>query len=147
MARVLYSHLNADDVASKAYPEGHLIHWEIRSFFTEQSYISIYWFKYGIPFDKEPINGIAFYGYEADENILNDVREYLYKKFEGKLLVRSHRIFFDNSKVIIDNISIATLAKDIDKQFKCMSEISLEFDNIEEELVRQLFHRPLIIEK
>ncbi len=147
MAKVLCWHLSADEVANKVYPEENLIHWEIRSFFNEQSYISIYWFKYGIPFDKEPINGIAIYGYEVDNNILDRVKVFLHKKFEGNILTRAHRIFFDNAKRITDNVSIASLTKEIDKEFKCVSEIWLEFDNIDEGLIKQLFNKPLIIEK
>ncbi|GIU71552.1 MAG: hypothetical protein KatS3mg003_1031 [Candidatus Nitrosocaldaceae archaeon] len=147
MAKVLYWHLKPDDVADKEYPVDKLIHWEIRSYFDEQSYASIYWFKNGVPFDKEPINGLAMYGYELDEKIIDDIKEFINKEFGGNVLRRSHRIFFDGSKVIKDNRSIAELAKRLDDRFRCISEIWLEFEDIEEEFAKKLFKKPLIIEK
>lgn len=147
MARVLYWHLTPDDVANKEYPEDKLIHWEIRSYLDEKSYISIYWFRSGVPFDKEPINGLAMYGYEIDDSIIEKVKDFISREFGGEVLTRSHRIFFDNSKVIIDNRSIAALAKKIDQQFKLISEVWLEFEDIEEGFAKKLFKKPLIIDK
>ncbi len=147
MARVLYWHLTPDDIANKEYPIDKLIHWDIRSYLNEQSYISIYWFKNGIPFDKEPINGLAMYDYEVNNDIIEEIKDYINREFGGDILRRSHRIFFYNSKIITDNRSIALLAKKIDERFKTVSEIWLEFDEIDEEFAKKLFKKPLIIDK
>lgn len=147
MARILYWHLTPDNVANKEYPVDKLIHWEIRSYLNEQSYISIYWFKTGVPFDKEPINGLALYGYEVNNNVIEKVKDFVTQEFGGEVLMRSHRIFFDNSRIITDNRSIASLAKKIDEKFKTVSEIWLEFNDMEEEFAKKLFKKPLIIDK
>ncbi len=139
-------HITPKDLASREYPEDKLIHWEIRAYRGE-SYVSLYWFKEGIPFDKEPINGLALYGYEISDNDLKLFADYIHKEFGGNVLRRSYRIFLENSKIIKDNKSLADLAEDISREFKLVSEIWLEFDGIEESLAKRLFNAPIIINK
>ena len=147
MAKVLYWHLTPDEVAGKEYPIDKLIHWEIRLFFDERSYISIFWFKEGVPFDKEPINGIAMYGYEIVDSKVEEVKDYLHEQVGGEVLRRSHRIFFEDSKRLLDNKSIAELANMLKDRFNAIVEIWLEFDGIDEKDAKKIFKKPLIIEK
>ena len=66
MTRMLYWHLTPQEVNDTTYPVEKLVHWEIRVGFSEESYFSVFWFKMGVPYDKEPINGIAMYAVECN---------------------------------------------------------------------------------
>lgn len=147
MAKILYWHLTIDDVKNREYPTDKLVHWEIRTIINEESHLSIFWFRDGIPFDKEPINGIAMYGYEVEHNLVERMKDILHKELGGDILVRSHRIFLDKCNIRIDNKSIAELATKVSNELGYRSEIWLEFDNIDENYAKKLFNKPLIINK
>ena len=59
--RVRYWRLNFDDLANAKYPVENVNHWEIKCLQGEYEHFGIFWYKYGTPFDKEPVNGICFY--------------------------------------------------------------------------------------
>ncbi len=136
---MLYWHLTPQEVSSTAYPVEKLVHWEIRCGFSEESYFSVFWFKMGIPYDKEPINGIAMYAVECSEETVTTLEEYLKNTLGGSIVRKSPRIFLSGAKITLDNKFIADIAMQLTRRFDAGSEIWLEFDDLTEDEQQQLF--------
>ncbi|MEM2759511.1 MAG: hypothetical protein QXU32_03640 [Nitrososphaerales archaeon] len=139
MAKVLYWHLTPQEVSETPYPTEKLIHWEVRCGFSEESYISIYWFKVGIPYDKEPINGVAMYTVECSKEVSAALEEYLSKTIGGNMVKRGHRAFFAGANVARDNKSLSDFAKKLVAKFNAGGEIWLEFDGLTDQEAQTLF--------
>ena len=139
MARMLYWHLTPQEVSNTVYPVEKLVHWEIRCGFSEESYFSVFWFKAGVPYDKEPINGIAMYAVECSDEIVNALEDFLKSKFGGEILRRSYRTFLSGARIALDNRFIADLATQLTAKFSAGSEIWLEFDGLTADEVSLLF--------
>ncbi|MFQ5940342.1 MAG: hypothetical protein ACE5KA_01405 [Nitrososphaerales archaeon] len=138
MAKILYWHLTPQEVSETPYPAEKLIHWEIKCGFSEESYFSIYWFKVGIPYDKEPINGVALYMVECSQ-IANELEAFLLNTIGGKIVKRGYRTFFAGANIGNDNISLSDLAKKLVTEFHAGGEIWLEFDGLTDREVQTLF--------
>jgi len=136
---MLYWHLTPQEVSSTTYPVEKLIHWEIRCGFSEESYISVFWFKAGVPYDKEPITGIAMYAVECSEDIVTTLEDFLKNQLGGTIIKKSPRTFLSGARVALDNTFIANLATQVTKKFDAGSEIWLEFDQLTEDEAKQLF--------
>jgi hypothetical protein len=139
MGRTLYWHLTAQEVNDTSYPAEKLLHWEIRCGFSEESYFSVYWFRTGTPYDKEPINGIAFYGVECSGEVMNALEDFLKNNLGGSIIKRGYRTFLSGAKVEIDNKFLADLALQITRKFGAGGEIWLEFEGLSEEEEQTLF--------
>jgi len=139
MARMLYWHLTPQEVSDTTYPVEKLVHWEIRCGFSEESYFSVFWFKMGVPYDKEPINGIAMYAIECNEEIVTVLEEFLKNMLGGSIVKKSPRTFLSGAKIALDNKFIADLATQLAKKFDAGGEIWLEFDGLTEDEQQQLF--------
>ncbi len=139
MARVLYWHLTPQEVLARPYPVDKLLHWEIRCILSNESYSSVYWFKAGVPYDKEPILGIAFYANGISKELEEKMIKFLQGKVGGTLMRRSYRTFFSDARIRIDNEYIARLALSMDEEFNARSEIWLEFDGLSDDEVKSLY--------
>ena len=139
MARMFYWHLTPQEVSSTTYPVEKMVHWEIRCGFSEESYFSVFWFKMGIPYDKEPINGIAMYAVECSEETVTTLEDYLKNTLGGSIVRKSPRTFLSGAKVTLDNKFIADLAMQLTRRFDAGSEIWLEFDDLTEDEQQRLF--------
>lgn len=136
---MLYWHLTPQEVGETQYPAEKLVHWEIRCGFSEESYFSVYWFKVGIPYDKEPVNGIAVYTVECSKEVAAALEDFLSSTVGGTIVKRGYRAFFSGAKVGLDNRSISDLAKKLVAKFKAGGEIWLEFDGLTDEEAQRLF--------
>ena len=139
MTRMLYWHLTPQEVSSTAYPVEKLVHWEIRCGFSEESYFSVFWFKTGVPYDKEPISGIAMYAVECSEEIVTALEDFLKNSLGGTIIKKSPRTFLSGARIALDNRFIANLTMQLTKKFDAGGEIWLEFDNLTEDEAKQLF--------
>jgi hypothetical protein len=139
MGRMLYWHLTIQEVSNTSYPVEKLIHWEIRCGFSEESYFSVFWFKVGVPYDKEQINGIAMYGVECSDEIVTALEDFLKNTLGGEIMRKSPRTFLSGARITLDNMFIANLATQLTKKFNAGSEIWLEFDDLTEDEEKQLF--------
>jgi len=139
MARMLYWHLTPQEVSGTPYPAEKLVHWEIRCGFSEESYFSVFWFKLGVPYDKEPISGIAMYAVECSEEIVTALEDFLKDTLGGSIIRKSPRTFLSGARVALDNGFIANLATQLTKKFNAGGEIWLEFDDLTEDEAKQLF--------
>jgi len=139
MVKMLYWHLTAKEVSATQYPVDKLMHWEVRCGFSEESYFSLYWFKVGVPYDKEPINGVALYTVECTKEIASGLEEFLSNTLGGKIIKKSFRTFFSGAKIELDNKFISDLAGKIITKFNAGGEIWLEFDGLTDEESKTLF--------
>jgi hypothetical protein len=139
MAKMLYWHLTPQEVSETQYPAEKLIHWEIRVGFSEESYFSIYWFKVGVPYDKESINGVGMYTVECSKEVANTLEEFLSNTIGGNIVRRGYRTFFAGANIGRDNRSLSDLAKKLSTKFNAGGEIWLEFDGLTDGEAQTLF--------
>ena len=133
--RIRYWHLTIFEILNARYPIDKLNHWEIKCLYGDHEHFGIFWYKYGTPFDKEPVHGICFYYNEIPENIIKELTNYLVAKFSGKILRRQSRVFLEGSKEINDSSNIGQLANEISLKFLIPVEITLEFEKVTKEEV------------
>jgi hypothetical protein len=133
--RIRYWHLTIPEILNAKYPLDKVNHWEIKCLYGEHEHFGIFWYKYGTPFDKEPVHGICFYYNEIPENIIKELTNYLVAKFGGKILRRQSRVFLEGSKEINDSYNISQLANEISLKFSIPVEITLEFEKVTKEEV------------
>jgi hypothetical protein len=133
--RIRYWHLTISEILNARYPIDKLNHWEIKCLYGDHEHFGIFWYKYGTPFDKEPVHGICFYYNEIPENIIKELTHYLVAKFSGQILRRQTRVFLEGSKEINDSSNIGQLANEISLKFSIPVEITLEFEKVTKEEV------------
>jgi hypothetical protein len=133
--RIRYWHLTIPEILNARYPLDKVNHWEIKCLYGEHEHFGIFWYKYGTPFDKEPVHGICFYYNEIPENIIKELTNYLVAKFGGKILRRQSRVFLEGSKEINYSYNISQLANEISLKFSIPVEITLEFEKVTKEEV------------
>jgi hypothetical protein len=133
--RIRYWHLTIPEILNARYPLDKVNHWEIKCLYGEHEHFGIFWYKYGTPFDKEPVHGICFYYNEIPENIIKELTNYLVAKFGGKISRRQSRVFLEGSKEINDSYNISQLANEISLKFSIPVEITLEFEKVTKEEV------------
>jgi hypothetical protein len=133
--RIRYWHLTIPEILNAKYPLDKVNHWEIKCLYGEHEHFGIFWYKYGTPFDKEPVHGICFYYNEIPEKIIKELTNYLVAKFDGKILRRQSRVFLEGSKEINDSYNISQLANEISLKFSIPVEITLEFEKVTKEEV------------
>jgi len=133
--RIRYWHLTISEILKARYPLDKVNHWEIKCLYGEHEHFGIFWYKYGTPFDKEPVHGICFYYNEIPENIIKEVLNYLVTKFGGKILRRQSRVFLEGSTEINDSNNIGQLANEISLTFSIPVEITVEFERVTKEEV------------
>jgi hypothetical protein len=142
--RLRYWRLGITDVMETKYPTEKANNWEIKCTLGEYQHFGVFWFKYGTPFDKEPIYGICFYYNDIPKQTLDDLLEFLTSKFGGKALFRQSRVFLQGSKEFADPKSIGTLANELSLKFRAPVEITIEFEKVtKDEHEKNAFNFPL----
>ncbi|HET6640165.1 MAG TPA: hypothetical protein VFG77_01005 [Nitrososphaeraceae archaeon] len=128
--RIRYWRLTTEDLFRATYPLERANHWEIKCLQGEYEHFGIFWYKYGTPYDKEPIHGLAIYYNDIPKNKVDELIEMLHDSFGGEILRRQSRVFLNGSKEFTDPEEIAKLAVDIGDRFKGPVEITIEFEEI-----------------
>jgi hypothetical protein len=135
--RVRYWRLSITDVLNATYPAEKTNHWDIKCMQGEHEHFGVFWFRYGTPFDKEPVHGICFYFNDVSQEIIADLASFLQSKFGGKLLYRQSRGFLQGSKEFADGKSIGMLANELSLRFSAPVELTIEFEKMAKEEVDQ----------
>jgi hypothetical protein len=135
--RVRYWRLSITDVLNATYPAEKTNHWDIKCMQGEHEHYGVFWFRYGTPFDKEPVHGICFYFNDVPRKIIDDLASFLQSKFGGKLLYRQSRGFLQGSKEFADGRSIGMLANELSLRFSAPVELTIEFEKMEKEEIDQ----------
>src|SRR5919205_3981574 len=115
--RLRYWRLGITDVLEAKYPVEKANHWEIKCMQGEYQHFGVFWYRYGTPFDKEPIHGICFYYNEIPEESIQMLKDFLSNKFGGTPIRRKTRVFLQGSQEFSDPKSIGILAKEISTKF------------------------------
>lgn len=141
--RVRYWRLGIADVLEAKYPIEKANHWEIKCMQGEYQHFGVFWYKYGTPYDKEPVHGICIYHNEIQEKTVQDITNFLHSKFGGKILYRQTRVFLQGSKEFTDPKSIGVLANELSLQFNAQVELTIEFEQVtKEEQEQNAFNLP-----
>ena len=135
--RVRYWRLGITDVLNATYPAEKANHWDIKCIQGEHEHYGVFWFRYGTPFDKEPVHGICFYFNDVSSKIIDDLASFLQSKFGGKLLYRQSRGLLQGSKEFADGRSIGTLANELSLRFSAPVELTIEFEKVHKEEIDQ----------
>ena len=128
--RIRYWGLTIEDLFLATYPLERANHWEIKCLQGEYEHFGVFWFRYGTPYDKEPVYGLAIYYNDVQKDKINELVEMLHNRFGGEILLRQNRVFLNGSKEFTDPREIANLANDISERFKGPVEITIEFEKI-----------------
>jgi hypothetical protein len=141
--RVRYWRLGIADVLEAKYPIEKANHWEIKCMQGEYQHFGVFWYKYGTPYDKEPVHGICMYHNEIQEKTVQDITNFLHSKFGGKILYRQTRAFLQGSKEFTDPKSVGVLANELSLQFNAQVELTIEFEKVtKEEQEQNAFNLP-----
>jgi hypothetical protein len=130
--RIRYWRLDITEVLKANYPVEKVNHWDIKCTIGEYQQFGVFWFKYGTPYDKEPIHGICFYYNEIPQQTVLDLIDFLKSKLGGKVLYKQTRVFLQDSKEFADSQSIGTLATELNLKFNVTIEITIEFEKVTE---------------
>jgi hypothetical protein len=128
--RLRYWRLAAEDVLGSTYPPEKANHWDIKCMQGDYQHFGVFWYRYGTPFDKEPIHGICFYYNEIPEESINTLKDFLVSKYGGSPIRRKSRVFLQGSQEFSDPKSIGTLSKEISMKFNAPTEITIEFEKV-----------------
>ncbi len=141
--RVRYWRLGITDVLKAKYPAEKANHWEIKCMQGEHEHFGVFWFRYGTPYDKEPVHGVCFYHNEIPQKTVEAIRDFLQSKFGGQVLYRQSRVFLQGSKEFADQQTIGMLANELSLKFNAPVEITIEFEKAtKEEVDGELFGLP-----
>jgi hypothetical protein len=131
--RLRYWRLGINDALVANYPVEKVNHWEIKCMQGEYQHFGVFWYKYGTPYDKEPVHGICFYYNEIPQKTIQDLVGFLQSKFGGKILLRRTRVFLQGSKEFADPESIGILASELSLKFNAQVELTIEFEKVTQE--------------
>jgi hypothetical protein len=141
--RVRYWRLGITDFLSANYPPEKANHWEIKCMQGEYEHFGVFWYRYGTPFDKEPVHGICFYHNDIPKKTVEELTSFLHGKFGGEVLYRQSRVFLQGSKEFADPKSVGVLANDLSLKFNAPVELNVEFEKItKEEVDSEVFKLP-----
>jgi len=135
--RVRYWRLGITDVLNAGYPAEKVNHWDIKCMQGEYEHFGVFWYRYGTPFDKEPVHGLCFYFNDIPKKTVDELATFLQSKFGGQLLFRQARGFLQGSKEFADGKSVATLANELSLKFNAPVELTIEFEKATKEEVEQ----------
>ena len=81
--RVRFWRLSITEVLNSIPPAEKTNHWDIKCILGEHEHFGVFWFRYGTPFDKEPVHGICFYFNEVPRKIIDDLANELSLRFSA----------------------------------------------------------------
>ena len=135
--RVRYWRLNITEVLQAEYPQEKANHWDIKCMQGEYEHFGVFWYRYGTPFDKEPVLGICFYYNDIPQKRVDELASFLQSNFGGKILSLHSRGFLQGSKEFADSKSIGMLANEISLRFNAPVELTIEFEKMSQEEIDQ----------
>jgi hypothetical protein len=140
--RVRFWRLTISDVLGAQYPTEKVNHWDIKCMQGKYEHFGVFWFKYGTPYDKEPVHGLSMYFNDVPRPTVEKVVSFLQSKFGGKALYRQARAFLQGSQEFADANSIGSLANELSLQFNAPVELTVEFEKATKEEIEGSFKLP-----
>jgi len=140
LSKSRYWKLTSDEVEKFTYNEDKLLNWEIKCIREPEEdavFIGVFLFRHGISFDYELVKGIVYYHNHMPRSELPSITKFLKQKFGGTERERAERIFLQDSKEIYSGKDIASLAKELESKFNTKPIISLEFQDLTDEEIKE----------
>jgi len=140
MARSRYWKITPDEMDGFTYDESKLLNWEIkcvREPEVEAHFIGVFMYRYGTAYDYESVNGICYFYNNIDRKELPAITGFLKGKFNGKEMEKGERIFLKDSKEIYASKDIGDLAKEMETKFNTKAIISMEFEDLTTEQLKE----------
>ena len=140
MARSRYWKITPDEMEKFAYDQSKVLNWDIKCIREPESdaiFIGVFLYKHGTPFDYKPIKGIAYYHNHIPRKELPEITKFLKDKYGGKELEKGDRIFLEDSEQFFDPKEIASLAKEIESKFRTKTTITIEFEGLNQEQLKE----------
>ena len=138
--RMRYWKITPEELASYSYDESNLLNWEIkcvREPEVEAIFIGVFMYRKGTAYDYESVKGICYFHNNINRKELSSITSFLQGKFNGKEMEKGDRIFLKDSKEIYSAKDISDLAKDMESKFNTKAIISLEFEGITAEQLKE----------
>jgi hypothetical protein len=138
--RMRYWKITAEELASYSYDESNLLNWEIkcvREPEDEAIFIGVFMYRKGTAYDYESVKGVCYFHNNIDRKELPSITGFLQGKFNGKEMEKGDRIFLKDSKEIYSAKDISDLAKEMESKFNTKAIISLEFEGITAEQLKE----------
>ena len=140
MARSRYWKITSDEMDGFHYDESKLLNWEIkcvREPENEAHFIGVFMYRHGTAYDYEAVKGICYFHNNIDRKELPTITSFLQDKFNGKEMEKGERIFLKDSKEIYSSKDIGDLAKEMESKFNTKAIISLEFEDLTQEQLKE----------
>ena len=140
MSKQRYWKITADEIEKFAYNEDKILNWEIKCIREPEDkaiFIGLFLYRHGTPFDYESVKGITYYHNNIPLSELPSITKFLQNKFGGKEMEKGDRIFLKGSKEIFSGKEIAALAREMETNFNTKTVISLEFQDLSQEEIKE----------
>ena len=140
MAKQRYWKITPEEIEKFVYKEDKLLNWEIKCVREPEDaakFIGIFLYRNGTPWDYESVKGITYYHNNIPRLELPSITKFLQNKFGGKEMEKGERFFLKDSKEIYSGKDIAALAKEMEVQFKTKAIITLEFQDLSQEEMKE----------
>ncbi|MFZ8908169.1 MAG: hypothetical protein ACO2Y5_07455 [Nitrosopumilaceae archaeon] len=140
MSKQRYWKITPDEMEKFVYDESKLLNWEIKGTKDpeeEARFIGVFMYRNGTPYDYESIKGLTYYYNNIPRSELPSITKFLQDKFGGKEMEKGERIFLKDSKELYSGKDIASLAREIETQFKTTAIITLEFQDLTPEEMKE----------
>ena len=135
-----YWKLTSEELGNYSYDESKLLNWEIkcvREPEEEAHFIGVFMYRHGTAYDYEAIKGICYFHNNIDRKELPSITSFLQGKYNGKDMEKGDRIILKDSKEIFSAKDISDLAKEMEAKFNTKATISLEFEGITSEELKE----------
>ena len=138
--RMRYWKITSEEMNDFNYDETKLLNWEIKCIREpedEAHFIGVFMYRNGTAYDYESVKGICYFHNNIDRKELPEITKFLQGKFNGKEMEKGDRIFLKDSNEIFSSKDIGALAKDMETKFNTKAIISLEFEDISPEALKE----------
>ena len=135
-----YWKITSEELGGYTYDESNLLNWEIkcvREPEDEAHFIGVFMYRNGTAYDYESVKGICYFHNNIDREELPKITKFLQGKYNGKEMEKGDRMFLKGSKEIYSAKDIAELAKEMESKFNTKAIISLEFEGITAEALKE----------
>ena len=140
MPRMRYWKLTSDEMMDLKYDESKLLNWEIKCIREpedEAHFIGVFMYRDGTAYDYESVKGICYFYNNIEREEIPKITKFLQGKYNGKELEKGERIILKGSDEIYSSQDIGQLAKDMESEFNTKAVISLEFEGITQEQLKE----------
>ena len=140
LSKQRYWKITPDEIEKFVYNEDKLLNWEIKCTKEpeeEARFIGVFLYRNGTPYDYESIKGLTYYYNNIPRSELPTITKFLQDKFGGKEMEKGERIFLKDSKELYSGKEIADLARAIEIKFSTKAIITLEFQDLTQEEMKE----------